>query len=588
VGRHDGQPPGGPDHPAAALLVASAAGTAANLAGAAGGGRGRRPFLTAVVLLALVATGVTGVVLANPDMVVDRLPGAAGATQASTCPRTEVVVAAAPEVAGAVTQVLAPALGARLADGTCLDAVVRPQEPLETLATTTVLPPDRLPAVWIPDSSLWLARVTRVTAQPVGSFATSPVVIATSRAAVGALGWGALQPTWVGALTGERAVAVPDLAQSATGLLAVLALRTSAGGGTRADQAVAATVLAAQRADAPTADAAFTAASGGAAGAPLVPAAEQAVFTANRASAAPALVAVYPKDGSPSLDYPVVRVASAARDAAQRVAVDAVVRALLAPAARDVARREGFRQPGLSGPAGSGVRSAAVSALTLPPAAQIQALLGRLATLAQPIRMLALIDISLSMRAEVSPGSSRIELVRDAAKGALQLLPDRNKVGAWVFSANLAPGVDHVELSVVEPLSVDDGGVTHRERIVGALDSLPSSLRGTGTALYATTLAAVKELLAGYDATASNVVVLLTDGTNENAPGLDQAQLLAQLKTLETAARPVRLIAVGIGPTADMGALRAIAAATPNGRAYQATDPGALQSVLFDALSSRR
>ena len=100
----------------------------------------------------------------------------------------------------------------------------------------------------MPDSSLWTARVTDTPVEPDGAFASSPVVLATSRSVVDELGWAETPPTWAEALTSDRPLAVPDLAASAEGLSALAAVRSSLGGGEDADNAVVQAVLGAERA----------------------------------------------------------------------------------------------------------------------------------------------------------------------------------------------------------------------------------------------------------------------------------------------------------------------------------------------------
>jgi uncharacterized protein YegL len=84
-----------------------------------------------------------------------------------------------------------------------------------------------------------------------------------------------------------------------------------------------------------------------------------------------------------------------------------------------------------------------------------------------------------------------------------------------------------------------------------------------------------------------NSVLLITDGANDDdASSTPIEQLVSTLKTEADPAKPVKVIAVGIGTDADMAALRQIAGAT-NGAAYQAVDPRDLETVLFDALRQR-
>jgi hypothetical protein len=99
------------------------------------------------------------------------------------CDGTAVVrVAVAPELAPVAEQVLTDAEGLRPAD--CASAQVTAQEPVQTVGDLGALDAGDLPHLWVPDSSLWPARAGDAALETAGSVATSPVVLATSRAAV--------------------------------------------------------------------------------------------------------------------------------------------------------------------------------------------------------------------------------------------------------------------------------------------------------------------------------------------------------------------------------------------------------------------
>jgi hypothetical protein len=80
--------------------------------------------------------------------------------------------------------------------------------------------------------------------------------------------------------------------------------------------------------------------------------------------------------------------------------------------------------------------------------------------------------------------------------------------------------------------------------------------------------------------------VLITDGENDDPSGIALPALLDTLRAEADPARPVKVIGIGLGPDADLDALRQIADAT-SGAAYLAKDPQDLQSVLFDAIRRR-
>lgn len=183
-------------------------------------------------------------------------------------------------------------------------------------------------------------------------------------------------------------------------------------------------------------------------------------------------------------------------------------------------------------------------------------------------------------------GQSRIELARDASKSALALFPPDASVGLWTFATQLTPETDWEEVVPIRGLTEDAGGISQEQALVTALDSLPSRLTGGGTSLYDTTLGAVRAARDAYDPDRVSSVVVITDGQNEDSAGVQLDELLETLRAENDPERPVQVVAVGLGPDADVAALQQIADAA-GGAAYSAADPRDLQAVLFDALRRR-
>jgi hypothetical protein len=498
--------------------------------------------------------------------------------------RRTVAVTVAPELGEIAEKTLADPI--ELDGGGCAVAEVTAQEPLQTVGDLTALGKGALPDVWVPDSSSWMARAGEAPLDAVGSMGTSPVVLATSREAVEKLGWAASPPGWGEALAGDQPLAVPDLATSAEGIAALSAVRAALGGGEDADNAVVQAVLAAARERTSTVSDALAAGVEGLDDAPLVPVSEQEVYAANAGAEGSALVAVYPREGSPALDYPVVRVGSASGD--QAAAAEAVVRALTSTAARTAALEAGFRDSAGTAPprAGdaTGIRSDAPAALELDPSA-VQALLSRLTSLAAPSRILTVFDVSASMEAPVGDGT-RATLARDAAKSTLSLVPGNYALGLWAFAYQLEGSQDWAELVPTRELDADVDGRPQRDVLDEELDTLPDRLTRGGTGLYDTTLAAVRAARDDYDPTAVNSVLVVTDGKDDDDAGVELGPLLATLRSEADPDRPVKVIGVALGPDAGLTALQQIADAT-GGAAYSAVDPADLHRVLFDALRQR-
>jgi hypothetical protein len=161
----------------------------------------------------------------------------------------------------------------------------------------------------------------------------------------------------------------------------------------------------------------------------------------------------------------------------------------------------------------------------------------------------------------------------------MSLMPNTTSVGLWTFSDQWS------ELVPLGPLGGQTNGGPQRQLLQQAATSLPSRVNGS-TALYDTALQAYRVLREGYDASKVNSEVLITDGKNEIAGGLDLTGLLTGLRAEVDPARPIQIIGIGLGPDADMDVLQQLATAT-GGKAYQALNGDDFQSVLFDALSRR-
>ena len=107
--------------------------------------------------------------------------------------RRAVAVTVAPELGDLTKQLLAAPIP--LADGSCAVADVTAQAPLQTVGDLGALDAGALPAVWVPDSSLWTTRAGDAPLKADGSMGSSPVVLATSQAVADALGWTAQAPS---------------------------------------------------------------------------------------------------------------------------------------------------------------------------------------------------------------------------------------------------------------------------------------------------------------------------------------------------------------------------------------------------------
>jgi von Willebrand factor type A domain-containing protein/extracellular solute-binding protein len=558
-----------------------------------GGRRLGLPGRIALVAAALV-TVVGGTILLVPRQTLAKLPGA----PAISCDPAPVDIVVSPELLSPVTQILRPIDGKRLTDGYCLEPQVRSQEPQETVASADILPLDRAPQVWLPDATVWGEKVRHWPMTSIGSMASSPVVVATSAEAAEDLGWAKTDPTWMQVLRGTRPLIVPDYQSQSESLDSLIALWQSLGKGKKADQEVVATVLAADRSELPDPAAAIADARSGSSNAPLFPATEQAVAYLNATSTVPQLTAVYPREGSPILNYPIYRVGDSIQTPTQRSAVDAVITRLRSNQALETFRQSGFRRPyagpgssavSVGNPVGTGIRrSQDVTVLEPPGRPEVDGMIARVEALAKPSRILTVMDVSGSMREKLDDGVSRIQLAAAAARLGVNLLPDSGSVGLWVFAGKMGGGKDYRVLGPVKQLgSRNSNGETQRNVLMRIATTMDSQITNGGTGLYDTTIAAMREMHAHYDPEAVNAIILLTDGGNSDKGGASLNQVLAEIKKLNQGNRKVAIYTAGLGAAADYRAMKQIAD-TSGGYTYRIDNALSGQQALLDGLRRSR
>ena len=477
-------------------------------------------------------------------------------------------------------------LTARGADGCHLAQV----ESASTQVAVQRIGSGEVPDVWVPDSSAWLDALTGTGELPTApdgweagpSVALSPVLLVSPTRGTHVLD--AAPASWSDVLnvSGQVRMANPD-----TDTASRLAYYGSRIDRPEAlDLTSAGKLIFASRFAVPSTEELFRLASGDQDDVLPFPASEQA--TAAFARTSPGLVTAFvPEAGTMSLDYPWLL--NKALDQPRQNRAAAALKALQSQAGRTALASAGFRTVGAQeGPAIDGAVLPASTELPRPDAE------GRLAALEQwdilrtDMRMLAILDVSGSMKypAKGTKGMTRAEVTEGAAVTALKILPEGSKIGAWVFSTDQrGEGVDYRELAEVQTLETRYGAATWREHLIAVTRTLPQRLRGD-TGLYDTTAAAYAKMVSEYDGSYVNSVVIMTDGKNDDpGGGLDLQQLLARITATSRGDRPVRVITIGMGE-ADPRALQAISKAT-GGTSYIANTPADIQRVFVQALLAR-
>ncbi|BFU44869.1 substrate-binding domain-containing protein [Krasilnikovia sp. MM14-A1004] len=531
------------------------------------GMRLRGPRLYAGVAVLVVLTGVFAVSRVGQ--------GASGCAQ----PRPVLQVAAAPDIAGVVSEV-ARRLTRVAGRSGCFSVAVSPRTSTE-VADAVTRASTRPPDVWIPESTVVLRRLGADVAgrpDPARSIATSPLVLAVAPDVAARLGGS--RPSLddlVAAAGGDRPVPLrlPGRGSAATAG-AVLSLQGAVA--QRADaRAVLTGVLRTAEPDATAGALTPAALAAGHAAAPMT---EQAVWAARTA-----LVPLYPQRAGFAFDYPFTVLTL---DGYRQQVAGLLFDALRGEAGQGLVRAAGFRDVrGQADATLTGWGAPGAVAASAPDDAALRQVDRMLDTVRRDARLLAVLDVSGSMGRAVEglPGATRMDLAVQAAERGLALYPDSTEAGLWVFATDLTPTTDYRELVPVAPLAAGTDGTGNRFRLLDALTRV-RPVPGGDTGLYDTTLAAVRAVRRGWDARRVNAVILITDGANDDRHGLSRTQLLTALRAGQRAGRPVPVITVALGPDSDVRALATISAAT-GGASYVARDPRDVREVFLDALGQR-
>jgi Ca-activated chloride channel homolog len=303
------------------------------------------------------------------------------------------------------------------------------------------------------------------------------------------------------------------------------------------------------------------------------------------------LVAVYPKEGTLEADHPWVVLRAPWVDDAKRRAAAGFLDYLRSEPIQARFQAAGFRtaegRPGPQLTEANGLLPDQPSRVLAPPAPKVvAAALESWNAARKRSNVLAVYDVSGSMKEEVpgTGGRTKMDIVKEAAGKALALFAPETNLGTWVFSTNLAGNRDWAESVPIGPTNARlPDGKLRRQVLAEALARLQATNGDTG--LYDTTLAAFRALQRSYAPQRINIVVLLTDGINDDpGGGINRAELLRRLKAEQDKDRPVRIITIAYGANADAASLKMIADAT-GGLAFVSRDPRDILRVFTDAIT---
>jgi Ca-activated chloride channel homolog len=558
---------------------------------------------TGTVLLAV------GAVLIGSSYFPARLAGHTGCTG----PQASATVAASPDQASVLQRLAAEwSLTDPRAGGACASVKVVAADSAAVASALGTAGANGRPAAWAPESSVWASlaasRPEAVAALPRSgtSLATSPVVIAVPRERAAALGWPAQKLSWRGVLGGMAqdptwaryghrnwgpfVIGMSDPTTSTAALHTLLAIADANGNGA-VEASEIPNELALERSVglyAPGRQLAERA--GGKGPVSAFPATEQQVLQHDAGGEVGQLVPVYPADGVADADHPFLPLHGSWVPATQRQITQAFADYVLGDAGRAAYGRAGFRDRARSATAipaataGSKTVATAYRIRKLPAAAQTAQALVRWRALRRPANVLAAIDTSGSMAA-LAPGLpvTKLAVFQQAAAQSVRLFNARSRLALWEFSSLLDGPRDYKQLVPGRPLATRVGRVDQRTLIIGAADRM-RAVGGTG--LYDTIDAGYRQVQRTWRADQQNILVVMTDGKNEDKAGLSLPQLVSSLRSRADAKRPITVILIAYGADADVTSLNR-AGAPVRARTYWARNPSDIGKVFLAAMVNR-
>lgn len=526
-------------------------------------------------------------------------------------------VAVAPDIAPVVEKAAGRFNdGKEKVDGKCVKATVKKVDPstVTTLLSGQAVANDR-PDVWIPDSSLWssLAQASDEKGQKGGvvstktSVAQSPIVVGLPRSlAVQLKKQGVTaSPSWDNLLKAAGGVAggavtknqmipagsvrllAPDPMKNAAGMGSLMVTSMLLANDPNRDSIFTGIVRTVRESTVPNTEAEFKHFRKDRSGKqPISLSSEQALYQYNRTKPAEPAVALYPIEGTLSMDYPFTVTST---DGAKQKGARLLEKAMSTEATRKDVLDAGFRTPDGKAPSGfteaAGVSPARPRQLPMPKSADVAKIMQAWAKLSLGLRMLTLIDVSGSMAEKVGPNTNRLQAIAQVSQGGLSMMSNDTELGQWLFSTNMNGSLPYKESVPIGPLGDRIGSNTRRGLVLSTLNQMKPKPNGD-TGLYRTLLAAYKKMNETYKPEFGNSILLLTDGKNDDDGGPSLADTLKQLKDMQDPNKPIQVNMIGFGKGVDKNELEQIAGAT-NGNVQVAQTPQEISKIFLKMLSRR-
>ncbi len=479
------------------------------------------------------------------------------------------------------------------------------------------------PDVWVPDSTAWVRRASiaataeRMMPDLQPSLARSPAIIAMPKPMAQALGWPTGDLSWQDLINkvavdpagwakygkanwGKFRFGMTDPLASTAGLLSLMAILDSDDDGevTPAEQdtvyklkqlrsiyteTTAEITAGLAKADQKSQEAALQYVS-------AFPALEQDVLTYNKTNPKVPLVAVYPSNGSADADNPYLILDAPWADKSRQAAAKAFLTYARGTVGKQAFLEAGFRDANRAGGTQLTQNSAFTARIKTVPRAvllpeSVKQSMDTWTALTRPTNILLVLDISGSMKQQVTgTGKTRMQLAKEAARGAVQLFDGDVTAGLWIFSSSLTGNTDYKSVVPIGKVSDQVSGKSRRDQLLSQIDKI----NPTGdTGLYDTAAAAQQAVVDAYKPGATNLVVLMTDGKNDDpSGGLSLAQLQAKLSANAKTTKKVPIVTVGYGDDADFASLQDVSRLT-GGNLYTSKTAFDINEVLLTAVFGR-
>jgi Ca-activated chloride channel family protein len=297
------------------------------------------------------------------------------------------------------------------------------------------------------------------------------------------------------------------------------------------------------------------------------------------------LVPIYPGEETTVADHPYVILDAPWVDSVKTETATRFRDYLLGDEAREAYGTAGFRDPeGSARKAPNlatelGFKAAIRPVPSRPDAAAVNQIIAQWSVLQRPINVLIVLDTSGSMNDPVPQvNMTRLQLLQQAAVKGIGLLNSSSRMSLWQFSSKLTPTADYQELVPFVRTTSNTAPGDQRGALIQAIKGLRAK---GGTGLYDTVYAAHRTIQEAWQPGAINLVIVISDGKNEDDVGLSLDELLPRLQRERRADRPAPILGMAVGPAADGAALMKISGATGGRTFVTKNDTDALQQIVL-------